>query len=234
MISNLEKRLLTSAILVVLFFLMFKFDLILFFGLFIIGFICIIEFKNILKKIFLKNRKYKFNKELFWIVILTFIFSSYIIIIFTICYWIAINDKIIKIFLIYFTIICILSDIGGYIFGKLLKGPKLTKISPNKTFAGSIGSLVLVVIFSITGIYFKLFSIKIEQVFFLTLVSICTAILCQLGDLFFSYLKRKAKIKDTGKLFPGHGGVLDRLDGILLGVPGGFFITFILQYINII
>ena len=83
-------------------------------------------------------------------------------------------------------------------------------------------------------IIWKLFSIKIEQVFFLTLVSICTAILCQLGDLFFSYLKRKAKIKDTGKLFPGHGGILDRLDGILLGVPGGFFITFILQYINII
>ena len=63
----------------------------------------------------------------------------------------------------------------------------------------------------------------------LIIVSLLTSISCQLGDLFFSFLKRKAKIKDTGNILPGHGGVLDRLDGIFLGVPVGFFALFIIH-----
>ena len=100
-------------------------------------------------------------------------------------------------------------------FGKIFKGRKLTKISPNKTISGALGSIVFsfVVINFIFYYFLNLFGIK-----FLFL-SIFTSITNQLGDLFFSYLKRKAKIKDTGYFLPGHGGFLDRLDGILIGLP---------------
>ena len=114
-------------------------------------------------------------------------------------------------------LICAASDIGGFIFGKIFKGPKLTKISPNKTIAGSLGSILLSIFVIIISGYFLSLNIN----FFLIMISIITSISCQIGDLFFSYLKRKAKIKDTGKFLPGHGGVLDRVDGILLGFPTG-------------
>ena len=113
---------------------------------------------------------------------------------------------------------CIGSDIGGFIFGNLFKGAKLTNISPNKTISGAIGSVIFSCIF-ISGIIFYFtqnFNPKI------LIIGIITSIFCQLGDLFFSFLKRKAKIKDTGNLLPGHGGILDRIDGILLGVPFGY------------
>jgi len=120
---------------------------------------------------------------------------------------------------------CAASDIGGFLVGKTFKGPKLTKVSPNKTISGSFGSLILTcIVFSASIFYFtKSFDYKI------LIIAIVTSIACQLGDLFFSFLKRKSKTKDTGNFFPGHGGVLDRLDGILLGIPIGF-ITLILFY----
>ena len=120
---------------------------------------------------------------------------------------------------------CIASDIGGFVFGKIFKGPKLTKISPNKTISGAIGSLIFTcIIFSgLIFYYTNNFSYKI------ILISIITSIACQFGDLFFSLLKRKAKLKNTGNLFPGHGGVLDRLDGIFFGIPIGF-LTLIIFY----
>jgi phosphatidate cytidylyltransferase len=113
---------------------------------------------------------------------------------------------------------CIASDIGGFIFGKIFKGPKLTKISPNKTYAGSIGSLIFSLLIVSTSfiIFFNLFNLSI------IITGLIISIFCQLGDLFFSYLKRKAKIKDTGNILPGHGGLLDRLDGVLFGIPAGF------------
>ena len=113
---------------------------------------------------------------------------------------------------------CVASDIGGYIFGKIIKGPKLTKISPNKTIAGSIGSFILTSML-ISGLFFYLtknFSLNI------IVVSVLTSFGCQLGDILFSFLKRRASLKDTGNLLPGHGGVLDRLDGIFVGLPIGF------------
>jgi phosphatidate cytidylyltransferase len=109
------------------------------------------------------------------------------------------------------------SDIGGFIFGKIFKGPKLIKISPNKTISGAIGSLILSCI--VLSIIFYLLTAKFYLI--TLIVALITSLSCQVGDLFFSYLKRKAKIKDTGNFFPGHGGVLDRLDGILLGIPFG-------------
>ena len=106
---------------------------------------------------------------------------------------------------------------GGFAFGKIFKGPKLTKISPNKTYAGVIGSLLfslLIVSFSFI-IFFNLLNVST------IITGLIISIFCQLGDLFFSFLKRKAKIKDTGNILPGHGGVLDRIDGVLLGIPAG-------------
>jgi len=113
---------------------------------------------------------------------------------------------------------CIASDIGGYVFGKILKGPKLTKISPKKTISGSLGSILFSSFFlSILSLYFTTgFQFKI------LILAITTSVSCQIGDLLFSYFKRKAKIKDTGSYLPGHGGILDRIDGIILGVPIGF------------
>ena len=108
---------------------------------------------------------------------------------------------------------CIASDLGGFIFGKIFKGPKLTKISPNKTYSGAIGSLILTII---TISLMFLFILKLFN-YNIILISLIISISCQLGDLVFSYLKRKANIKDTGNFLPGHGRVLDRLDGIFFG-----------------
>ena len=112
---------------------------------------------------------------------------------------------------------CVASDLGGFIFGKIFKGPKLTRISPNKTIAGSLGSIILTIIALSCAIYFFTNSFS----YVVLIIGIITSIACQIGDLFFSFLKRKAKIKDTGNFLPGHGGVLDRLDGIYLGIPVG-------------
>ena len=120
---------------------------------------------------------------------------------------------------------CVASDIGGYITGNLIKGPKLTKISPNKTISGAIGSLIFTSLLILSLYYFYTNSIKPSVL----IVCLTTSIFCQLGDLFFSYLKRKSKIKDTGNFLPGHGGILDRVDGILFGIPIGF-LTLILIY----
>ena len=120
-------------------------------------------------------------------------------------------------------ITCISSDIGGYIIGKNLKGPKITKISPNKTISGSIGSFVFSCL-TFCGLFF-LMTNNINYIVVLT--GIITSLACQIGDLFFSFLKRKAKKKDTGNILPGHGGILDRIDGILFGLPTGFIFSII-------
>ena len=126
------------------------------------------------------------------------------------------------VFLFYILSICICSDIGGYIIGKKIGGKKLTKISPNKTISGSIGSfcfsILPLLIFSNFDKYEYLYSVN-NFLFCLEL-----SLVCQLGDLFISYLKRKAKVKDTGNFLPGHGGLLDRLDGILFAIPIGIFL----------
>ena len=129
-------------------------------------------------------------------------------------------------------IICITTDIGGYIFGKIFKGPKLIKISPNKTYAGMIGSFLLSIIAS------YLFAIKYESTFlqnqnlsedfyFIFLVFLISSV-SQIGDLIISYFKRLSKIKNTGNIFPGHGGLLDRIDGMIFAFPFIFVISKIL------
>ena len=119
-------------------------------------------------------------------------------------------------------IVCIGTDIGGYAFGKLLKGPKLTKISPNKTYSGMFGSFILSIVFAY--IYFKNLSFfsflavdKIEQqtIYIIILISIIS----QIGDIIISLFKRKSKLKNTGIIIPGHGGLLDRIDGMIFAFP---------------
>ena len=136
-------------------------------------------------------------------------------------------------------LICIFTDIGGYTFGKLFKGPKLTKISPNKTYSGLIGSLItslLAVIclinysrwnseqFEINLNFFEL-SYSIQDFTLVILISLVS----QSGDIIISYFKRLAKVKNTGNLIPGHGGILDRIDGMIFVFPSVFIIYFILN-----
>ena len=125
--------------------------------------------------------------------------------------------------------ICIFSDIGGYVFGKTFKGKKLTKISPNKTISGSIGSFILSYIgFFVIYFYFNdLLFVRLEIVV-LVFTPFFISFICQLGDLFISYFKRKAKIKNTGNIIPGHGGLLDRIDGAIFALPIGFIILSLL------
>jgi phosphatidate cytidylyltransferase len=126
------------------------------------------------------------------------------------------------VFFIYAISICFFTDIGGYVFGKTIGGKKLSKISPNKTISGAIGSFILSIVPLILVSNFN----YLELEFNLTNVLFCLLIslISQLGDLFISLLKRKAKIKDTGNLLPGHGGVLDRVDGIIFAVPFSYFL----------
>jgi len=124
-------------------------------------------------------------------------------------------------FLLFITIICVSTDIGGYIFGKTFKGPKLTKFSPNKTYAGMIGGYLLSIISAIilTNFYFKE-----EPLIKLLIFVILTSSISQLGDIIISYFKRISKIKDTGKIIPGHGGLLDRVDGMIFAFPFSYLI----------
>ena len=122
-------------------------------------------------------------------------------------------------FFIFIILICIFTDIGGYVFGKIFKGPRLTSISPKKTYAGVIGGFLLSLVAGITYIKFISseflatdYSRLLFGIFLISLIS-------QIGDLIISYFKRKAKLKDTGKILPGHGGLLDRIDGIIFVFP---------------
>ena len=116
--------------------------------------------------------------------------------------------------------ICVVSDIGGLIFGKIFKGKKLTKISPNKTISGSFGSLF----FSLILLTIYILISSSINFFFLLLLTLAISLISQIGDLLISYIKRKAKVKDTSNILPGHGGLLDRLDGILFALPIGVLI----------
>ena len=118
--------------------------------------------------------------------------------------------------------VCIATDIGGFIFGKIFKGKKLSIVSPNKTYSGMIGSFIFSLIFGFV-IFNQIFSNE-----FLILYIILISILSQAGDLLISLSKRKANMKDTGAILPGHGGLLDRIDGLLLALPLSIFLFKIL------
>ena len=121
---------------------------------------------------------------------------------------------------LFIVIVCIFTDIGGYIFGKIFKGPKLTKISPNKTYAGVFGSFLLSLIAGLIYLnYFGKKEITNSDNLIIFLLILFISLISQIGDLVISYFKRKAKLKDTGKILPGHGGLLDRIDGLIFVFP---------------
>ena len=176
-----------------------------------------IEWIKIIEKISLKKIYHLIHIILFLI---------YLLMAFTISFNVFLIDKY---FFMTILMICIFSDVGGYVFGKTFKGKKLTKISPNKTISGSIGSFILSYIgFFVIYFYFNdlLFvRLEIEALFF---IPFFVSTICQLGDLFISFYKRKAKIKNTGNIIPGHGGLLDRIDGTIFALPIGFIIISLL------
>ena len=132
------------------------------------------------------------------------------------------------IFLSFFVLsVCISTDIGGYIFGKLIKGPKLTKISPNKTFSGMIGGYFLSLI--ILSIFMSLENHTVDLEWFTVTILISTV--SQIGDIVISYFKRLSKVKDTGKIIPGHGGLLDRIDGMIFAYPF-FYLIIMIGYLS--
>ena len=155
--------------------------------------------------------------------LLKFFGTIYLIIISFLAYLLR-EDFGVNIF-IFVIIICIFTDIGGYIFGKIFKGPKLTKISPNKTYAGMIGSFVFSIMagsiysqFQNSFTLFELFILQKNDLIYILIVLFISGV-SQIGDLIISYFKRLAKIKNTGKILPGHGGLLDRVDGIIFALP---------------
>ena len=124
----------------------------------------------------------------------------------------------------YVIIICSSTDIGGYVFGKIFKGPKLTKISPKKTYAGMIGGYILSLVSLSLIVSFIDYKATLIEFFLLTIL---ISTVSQLGDITISYFKRLSKIKNTGKLIPGHGGLLDRIDGMIFAFPIYYIINLI-------
>ena len=218
--SNIKKRILTSILLIALLVGMFFFSYIMIISLIIIAIISWIEFYALISKIFkkdiLKDKFFRFSYKALSLIYL----SGLVYLIFTI----ESENSNLKIYLLYSVLVAILSDIGGLVCGKIFKGKKLTKVSPNKTISGSIGSFM----FSMLLIPF-FYKVQIDQSlvnFFL--ITIIISLTSQLGDLFISLLKRKAKVKDTSDLLPGHGGVLDRIDGIIFAIPLGIFLFIVI------
>ena len=218
--SNIKKRILTSIPLIALLIGMFLYSYIMIISLIIIAIISWIEFYALISKILKKNiLKDKFLRFIYKILSL-FYLSGLVYLIF------AIESEYsnLKIYLLYSVLVSILSDIGGLVCGKIFKGKKLTKISPNKTISGSIGSFI----FSMLPILFFYKTQIDDPLLNLFLITISISLISQLGDLFISFLKRKAKVKDTSDLLPGHGGVLDRIDGIIFAIPLGIFLFIVI------
>ena len=212
MTTELKKRTITSVFLLILFALMFFYSYILIISLIIIGLISWIEFYSLISKIY---KKKKILMTTFKALALMYLSS----IVFGIFFIVA-NKPELKIFFLFIITVSIASDIGGLTFGKYFKGKKLTKISPKKTISGAIGSFV----FSFITIPFYKDLIINHELFSLFVITALISLTTQLGDLFISLIKRKAKVKNTSDILPGHGGMLDRIDGIIFAIPIGFFL----------
>tara|TARA_Y100000768_G_C23819472_1_gene605811 strand:- start:80 stop:736 length:657 start_codon:yes stop_codon:yes gene_type:complete len=207
--SELNQRILTSLFLLLIILLSFLNQYMLYLLLFLLNLNSLDEFFNLFKEIY-KNK----NKKIFLALMLAIFYMIY----FTSSIIYFLNGPIQNNYALFFILlICVSTDIGGFVVGKILGGKKLTSISPNKTISGLIGSFIFALIFGF--IYYKLqndtFNINLNIFLYIILISL----LSQIGDLTISYLKRKAKFKDTGNILPGHGGILDRIDGILLALP---------------
>ena len=218
--SNIKKRILTSILLIALLIGMFFYSYIMIISLIVIAIISWIEFYALISKI-LKNNILKDKFFRFFYKALSLIYLSALV---YLIFAIESEYSNLKIYLLYSVLVAILSDIGGLVCGKIFKGKKLTKISPNKTISGSIGSFI-----SCTLLIPFFYKTQIDETLLnLFLITIVISLISQLGDLFISFLKRKAKVKDTSDLLPGHGGVLDRIDGIIFTIPLGIFLFIVI------
>jgi phosphatidate cytidylyltransferase len=214
--TEMQKRILTSIILFTLLVCMYNYIYVLIIALILVSSISWIEFYALTSKIFKKETTKNIFLRFFCKSgsLLYLFFFSFIII------QLKLKNIGAEIFIVYSVMICITSDIGGLLIGRFFKGKKLTQVSPNKTISGSIGSFV----FSLLLIPFFYKHFNNHEVASIIVITLLISFTSQIGDLFVSLLKRKAKVKDTGDLLPGHGGFLDRIDGILFAVP----ITFLL------
>ena len=216
MSSELKKRIFTSVILITLLSLMYFYTFILIISLIIIGVIVWIEFYALISKIFKKNTiKDKFLR--FFYKTISLLYLSFLV------YFLILVESHyldLKMYILYSVLVAIFSDVGGLIIGKTFKGKKLTKISPNKTISGSVGSFF----FSLLLIPLFMNQLTSFNFLILILITLLISLISQLGDLFISFLKRKAKVKNTSDILPGHGGFLDRVDGIIFAIPLGIML----------
>ncbi len=218
---NFSNRILTAIVLsVILFVCLYLNNFLWLYLLVVASIISFQEFNNLIK--------IKFKKEKNTILIYNFITIIYLINFSLIGFHLNNNNPL---FLIFIILICIFSDTGGYVIGKLVGGRKLTNISPNKTISGSIGSfffstfpIIIFWILSNDNDFNFLTENLSKDIFILIPLSLLLSFICQLGDLFISYYKRQAKVKDTGSLLPGHGGLLDRIDGLIFVLPVAFIL----------
>jgi phosphatidate cytidylyltransferase len=225
MSHNFIKRFITSVILLsLLIFINFSHQYVFIISILILGMIICIEANNLFSKILIK--KYSKNNAILNpfninFIILNIVTFCYVFFIFCNLSY-EIHETKGPVFFLYVISVCFFTDIGGYFFGKIIGGKKLSKISPNKTISGTVGSFLLSMtpLIIVLNINFLDFKLNLTNIFFCLLISLIS----QLGDLFISFIKRKANTKDTGKVLPGHGGVLDRFDGIIFAVPFSYFL----------
>jgi len=225
MSQNLIKRIVTSIILLfLLIFINFSHQYIFILSILILGLIICLEAKNLFSKLLIIRSSEK-NVELNLInvkfIILNIVTFCYIFFIFcNFSYNLYKTES--PVFFLYVVSICFFTDIGGYVFGKIIGGKKLSKISPNKTISGTVGSFIFSIFPLIIVLNFNYLDLEpnLVNIIFCLLISLIS----QLGDLFISFIKRKAEIKDTGNFLPGHGGALDRVDGIIFAVPFSYFL----------
>ena len=220
MTRELKKRIITSVLLFLLaiFFIFTNFFVP---ALFIISFVVFLETSGMINRIAgdpLKKDRVNLKNLAFNTIALFYIFFIFM------PSAVSLQEGVSPVFFLYILSICICSDVGGYIIGRTIGGKKLIKISPNKTISGSIGSFCFSVLPLLLFYNYDQSKYLLSTNNFLLCLEI--SLVCQLGDLFVSYLKRKAKVKDTGRILPGHGGLLDRIDGII------FAITFVFIYLN--
>ena len=218
--QNLYKRIITSIILLSMLFLInFSNQYIFVFSILLLGIIICIEANNLFLKLLIskhvkiKSFSNKLNLKFLIFNIITFFYIFFIFC--NLSYEIYKTES--PVFFLFIISICFFTDIGGYVFGKIIGGRRLSKISPNKTISGTIGSFIssIIPLVLILKFNYLVLEFNYNNILFCLLISLIS----QLGDLFISFLKRKANIKDTGKILPGHGGVLDRVDGIIFAVP---------------
>ena len=209
---ELKKRIITSIFLFILLILMSLYTYVLILSLIIIGIIAWIEFYALISKIY-RNILLRFIFKA-----ISLLYLSFVILIIIVS---KLNFPNLHMLILYTILISIMTDIGGLTIGKIFKGKKLTKISPKKTVSGSVGSFIFSLL--LIPFFFKFFNLNVGITLLdIILITLFISLISQLGDLFISVIKRNANVKNTSDLLPGHGGVLDRIDGIIFSIPSGF------------